>query len=68
MSDLIFSMQICLVVFWSAALLSVLLSGEKSMELNFSVLISGFVLGLFIGSLASLINMIISAFARWVMS
>lgn len=38
------------------------------MELNTATMVSGFALGLFLGSCASLINMIISAFARWVMS
>ena len=38
------------------------------MELNFTVLLSGFALGLLVGIFASLINKIISAFARWVMS
>lgn len=38
------------------------------MVLNTSVLISGFVLGLVFGVLANLINMIISAFARWAFS
>lgn len=37
-----------------------------AIDVNFLIL--GFALGLMIGSLASLINMIISAFARWVMS
>ena len=37
------------------------------MELNV-IMISGFVLGLFIGTSASLINIIISAFGRWVLS
>lgn len=35
------------------------------MELNTTVLLSGFALGLFIGIVASLINKVISAFARW---
>lgn len=38
------------------------------MELNSLVMISGFALGLFIGLIANLINLIISAFARWVTS
>ena len=38
------------------------------MVLDTVVLVSGFALGLFIGIFASLINKIISAFARWVMS
>ena len=37
------------------------------MELN-QFLLSGFTLGLFIGTSASLINIIISAFACWVLS
>lgn len=37
------------------------------MELNTVVLLSGFALGLLVGILADLINMIISAFARWTM-
>lgn len=35
------------------------------MELNTIVLLSGFALGLVMGILADLINIIISAFARW---
>ena len=35
------------------------------MELNTTVLLSGFALGLFLGVFASLINKVISAFARW---
>lgn len=35
---------------------------------NSDFVILGFVMGLVIGTIASLINMIISAFARWVMS
>ena len=38
------------------------------MELNSLIMLSGFALGLFLGSTASLINTIISAFARWVLS
>lgn len=38
------------------------------MVLNTALLISGFALGLFIGIIADLINMIISAFSRWVLS
>ena len=38
------------------------------MELDTVLLLSGFALGLFLGSIASLINLIISAFARWVTS
>ncbi len=38
------------------------------MELNSLIMLSGFALGLFLGSIASLINTIISAFARWVLS
>ena len=38
------------------------------MELNNVVLLSGFALGLLIGLFANLINKIISAFARWVLS
>ena len=37
------------------------------MELNFTVMLSGFALGLFIGIIADLINNIISAFGRWVL-
>lgn len=37
------------------------------MELNFTVLLSGFALGILMGVFASLINTIISAFARWTM-
>ena len=35
------------------------------MVLEISVLLSGFALGLFLGIFASLINKVISAFARW---
>ena len=38
------------------------------MGLNTTVLLSGFALGLFIGLSASLINKVISAFARWTIS
>lgn len=38
------------------------------MEIDIVLLLSGFALGLFVGSIASLINMIISAFASWVKS
>lgn len=38
------------------------------MELEFSVLLSGFALGLFIGVCTDMINKIILAFARWVSS
>lgn len=38
------------------------------MVLDVDFLISGFVLGLFIGTIADLINIIISAFARWTLS
>lgn len=38
------------------------------MELEFSVLLSGFALGLFIGVSTDMINKIILAFARWVSS
>lgn len=38
------------------------------MELNFTVLLSGFALGLLTGLFATLINKIIAAFARWVLS
>lgn len=38
------------------------------MELNFTVMLSGFALGIFAGILADMINKIISAFARWTMS
>lgn len=38
------------------------------MVLNTTVLLSGFALGLLIGLFATLINKIIAAFARWVMS
>ncbi len=38
------------------------------MVLDTSILLSGFALGLFIGSIASMINQIISAFARWALS
>lgn len=36
--------------------------------LNTDLVILGFFMGLVFGTIASLINMIISAFARWVMS
>ena len=38
------------------------------MELNFTVLLSGFALGILLGVFASLINIIISAFARWTLA
>ena len=38
------------------------------MELNSVIMVSGFALGLFLGSIASLINTTISAFAHWVLS
>lgn len=38
------------------------------MELNFTVLLSGFCLGLFIGVVTDLVNKIALAFARWVSS
>ena len=38
------------------------------MVLNPEVMISGFVLGLVMGTIATLINIIISAFARWALS
>ena len=38
------------------------------MELNNSLLISGFALGLVMGVTADLINKLISAFARWALS
>ena len=38
------------------------------MVLDFSTLLSGFALGLFIGVAADMINKIILAFARWVSS
>ncbi len=38
------------------------------MDLNFTVMLSGFALGLLIGIFADLINKTISAFARWALS
>lgn len=38
------------------------------MVLESVVMLSGFALGLFVGIFANLINIIISAFARWVLS
>jgi len=38
------------------------------MVLNTELLLSGFALGLVMGVIANLINIIISAFARWVLS
>ena len=38
------------------------------MVLDFTVMLSGFAVGLFTGITASLINKIISAFARWALS
>lgn len=38
------------------------------MVLDYSVLLSGFALGLFIGVISDLINKITLAFARWVSS
>lgn len=37
------------------------------MVLDYNLLLSGFALGLFIGTVANMINNIISAFARWVL-
>lgn len=41
---------------------------EFAYSLNVTILLSGFVLGLFIGVVTDLINKIISAFARWASS
>lgn len=38
------------------------------MVLNYEVLLSGFALGILLGVFASLINITISAFARWTMA